>query len=60
MNEQEVIDAFKRLHSAWLHRRDLDNAMDALAAALGLHRLTLKPLQEKGRSPKAPPLANDD
>ncbi len=43
----EVIDAFIRLHAAWLgasHRRDMNEQMDDLALKLGLDPLTLKPM----------------
>lgn len=43
----EVIEAFKRLHAAWLSARkrsDMNEQMDALAMALQLHPHTLAPL----------------
>ena len=43
----EVVEAFKRLHGAWLlasHRSDMNEQMDALATALHLDPYTLAPL----------------
>ena len=57
----EVVEAFKRLHGAWLlasHRSDMNEQMDALAKALQLDPYTLAPLNKKaqtrsGESPSA-------
>ena len=46
----EVVEAFKRLHGAWLlasHRSDMNEQMDALAKALQLDPYTLAPLNKK-------------
>ena len=45
----EVVEAFKRLHAAWLGASklsDLNDQMDALATALQLHPLTLAQLND--------------
>ena len=44
MSEPEIIEAFRKLHTAWLgaqHRCEMNDEMDALAKLLGLNPLTL-------------------
>lgn len=46
----EVRNAFVKLHQDWLgasHRNDMNEAMDALATALQLDPLTLRPINDK-------------
>lgn len=53
MEDHRVKEAFLKLHTKWLsanHRIDMNNEMDALALALGLNPLTLKP---SAATPKA-------
>lgn len=57
----EVVEAFKRLHAAWLgahHRSDMNEQMDALATALQLHPHTLAPLNGRGQTTQPRASAN--